>query len=63
MIMNVPDHPDIVSAMRTGYPSWVHPVSYVCENCGDELEFDKCYEDETYEYLCEHCLLKLHRKG
>lgn len=55
-------HPEIEWAHRTGYPSWNQPKIYVCEKCGDEVEPDECYEDENYERLCEHCLLKLHRK-
>lgn len=56
------EHPDIEWAQRTGYPRWNQPKSYVCEECGDELEFDDVYDDENHEILCQHCLLKLHRK-
>lgn len=56
------EHPDIDWAHRTGYPSWKQPKSYVCEECGDEIEFDDCYDDENHEILCEYCLRKLHRK-
>lgn len=56
------EHPDIAWAHRTGYPSWGQPTYYVCEECGEEIEFDEIYEDENHERLCEYCLLKLHRK-
>lgn len=56
------DHPDIEWAQRTGYPSWNQPNPYVCEKCGEEIEFNECYEDENHEVLCDFCLLNLHRK-
>lgn len=59
--MNIPDHPEIESALRTGYPTWNQPEDIVCDNCGDYIE-DEVYEDETYEHLCLDCLLKLHLK-
>lgn len=61
-MFNIPDHPEIECAMRTGYPSWGQPVTYFCEVCGEEVEFNECYEDDQHEHLCEYCLLKLHRK-
>lgn len=62
--MPIPDHPDIASAERTGYPTWNQPreAEYYCGECGRELTSDM-YEDEHYEYLCEDCLLMLHKKG
>ena len=62
IILESLDHPVVVWCERTGYPSWNQPKHYICEKCGDELEFDECYADEDYNCLCEFCLLKLHRK-
>lgn len=57
----VPDHPEIACAMRTGYPSWNQDVMYYCDECGDTLEGD-VYEDRDHKFLCETCLLRLHKK-
>ena len=56
------EHPDIESALRTGYGLYNQPKYYSCEICNDELNFDECYEDEEHEVLCEFCLCKLHQK-
>lgn len=49
---------------RTGYPQEfsenIHNVHY-CGECCCELE-DDIYENDRYEYLCEDCLLMLHKK-
>ena len=55
-------HPEITWAERTGFPSWAQPSELTCELCGDELYFDAIYEDFDHDFLCECCLLKLHRK-
>ena len=55
------DHPDITWCERTGYPQWNQPHIIHCERCGEEIEGD-IYEDFNYSNLCEHCLLRLHRK-
>lgn len=57
------DHPDIESALRTGYGLYHQPEDYTCEICNDELNFNECYEDEDHDCLCEFCLCKLHRKA
>lgn len=62
MIVNIPDHPDIVSAMRTGYPTWNQPKSHYCEECGECLDDETVYEDNMHDYLCRACLLTLHEK-
>lgn len=62
-LSNLPDHPDIASALQYGYPSWAQPKEYHCELCGDPLYFDEIYEDFNHDFLCECCLLKLHRKS
>lgn len=61
-MLQCPDHPDIVMAMKTGYPSWNQPRDIQCDRCHDYIE-DEVYEDELYEYLCVDCLLKLHLKS
>ena len=59
--MIVPDHPDIRDIERTGYPRCYQPEPIYCGECGNEIRND-VYEDEHYDYLCEDCLLRLHRK-
>ena len=56
------EHPDRTAALKTGYPSWNQPKSYYCEECGEELNPEEVYEDFGYDYLCEDCLLGLHKK-
>lgn len=56
-------HPEITWLEETGYPSWLQPEEYNCEVCGDELYPDEIYEDINHDFLCEHCLLKLHKKS
>ena len=58
---NCPDHPEIVSAMKTGYSKWSQPETIYCQECGCEIN-GHIYEDENHEYLCEGCLLYFHRK-
>ena len=60
-MMNIPDHPEITWAERTGYPSWNQPSEIRCDNCGDIID-GEVYEDEYNESLCLDCLLKLHLK-
>lgn len=57
------EHPEITCAERTGYPSWLQHKERKCEECGDYLYLDETYEDEYHDFLCEECLLKLHRKS
>ena len=56
------EHPEIEWIERTGYPSWNQPKYFNCEMCGDEITSDEVYEDFGFDYLCEDCLLKLHKK-
>ena len=60
-MLNIPDHPEITWAERTGYPSWNQPSETRCDNCGDIID-GEVYEDEYNENLCLDCLLKLHLK-
>lgn len=58
-----PDHPDIVAIMNTGYPTWIKPTSVFCEECGADITDEDKYFDSHHDYLCERCLLYLHRTG
>lgn len=60
-MFDLPDHPEIECAMRTGYPSWNQPKEIRCEACGDVIE-DDVYEDEYHSCLCLDCLLIRHLK-
>lgn len=55
------EHPEISRALATGYPSWKQPKVYCCSRCGYEID-GEIYEDFDHDYLCECCLLELHRK-
>lgn len=61
--MKIPDHPDIVSAMLTGYSVAQNrrmdeqQRRAICTDCGERFyEGDKYYEDEDGRYHCELCL-------
>lgn len=56
------EHPHIESAHKTGYAPWNQPKSHYCEECGKCLDDEDEYEDITHDYLCEECLLSLHKK-
>ena len=59
----LPDHPDIESALKTGYPLNGQPKQLYCGECGQPLDDeDDIYEDRYYDYLCKECLLMLHKK-
>lgn len=58
---DIPDHPDIDMAIKTGYPSWNQPEEINCDYCGDAIDCE-VYEDENHETLCLYCLLRLHLK-
>jgi hypothetical protein len=63
---DIPDHPEIECAMRTGYPSWGQEEDNrtYCGECGCELDDeDNVYTTDHYEFLCEDCLKMLHRKA
>ena len=60
------EHPEITWIERTGYPSYAQytqPTEINCEYCGEVIEEDDSYIDTYYDYICEDCLLKLHRRG
>lgn len=60
------EHPDITSALRTGYPrsAWVRETAdpHWCEVCCCLIDEDEIYEDRYHNYLCEDCLKLLHKK-
>lgn len=56
------DHPEVLTIIRTGYPSWMQEKFVSCERCGELIEENESYEDDMYDVLCEDCLLKLHKK-
>lgn len=58
----IPDHYEIQSIERTGYPAYAQPVSHYCEECGKCLDDEDEYEDANHEYLCDSCLCALHKK-
>lgn len=63
MSYSLPDHPDIASALRTGYPVNGQPKPIYCGECGQRLDCEhEIYEDQGYDYLCKDCLLMLHKK-
>lgn len=62
MSCDLREHPDIEWAQRTGYPSWNQPKSNHCEECGKCLDDEEIYETDMHEFLCEECLLTLHKK-
>lgn len=53
------EHPDITSALRTGYPSWeLHHDPRICPMCGETPIDNESYE--VYgEEVCEKCMIKL----
>lgn len=59
---NIPDHPDIVAILLTGYPMWSQPEPIYCCECGKDLDDETVYEDRYHEYLCLDCLKRLHEK-
>lgn len=60
---DVPDHPDIRSALLTGYPRGGQPKTIFCDECGKDITDEDKYEDCQHECLCKECLLDLHFKG
>lgn len=55
------EHPEITSAIETGYPSWKQEETIICEFCEESIVGD-VYEDNNHEFLCLHCLKELHAK-
>ena len=60
LVLNIPDHPEIVSAMLTGYGTMSQPESLYCEFCDNCLDDEEVYYDNEHDFLCKKCLLLLH---
>lgn len=60
---NVPDHPDIRSALLTGYPRGGQSESIFCDECFKDITEEDKYDDCQHGFLCRDCLLSLHFKG
>lgn len=63
MSIHIPDHPEIRSMERTGYPTWLQEDDdkEYCGECGREIEEgEDSYECRTHRILCEDCLKMLH---
>ena len=45
MVRQLPDHPEIECAMRTGYPSWMQ----------ESDENEEYTEEDAYDDYCERC--------
>ena len=56
---DLPDHPAIRNAERTGYPRPVSLSSLICPRCGEDLTInDDVYTDFTGDIIgCSHCLV------
>lgn len=62
--MNIPDHPEIRWAERTGYPSWKQEDDRVyCQECGKDITDEDQYDDAVHTCLCADCLLFFHKIG
>lgn len=59
---DIPDHPEIRSMEKTGYPTWNQPEPIYCDECGRNLDSETIYSDRLHTNLCADCLLMLHEK-
>lgn len=50
----IPDHPEIACALRTGYPRPVKSVK--CADCGEEFTGDHRMYISDGDLVCENCL-------
>lgn len=54
--MPIPDHPEIRSAERTGYPSWNQPDDHVyCEKCGKDITYEDKVDTAYHDCICVSC--------
>lgn len=55
---DLPDHPDITAAMRTGYPYRKQPKPHCCPVCGQEISYlSVLYINGANEVIgCDECL-------
>lgn len=63
MGINDLEHPDITSALYTGYPTWIDPLRVPrCPCCGEECE--TLYKDQQgIVYGCDSCISTLDAWG
>jgi len=52
---DLPDHPEIACALRTGYPRPL-PPHVTCSDCGKELYGDDPVYTPDGETICEDCM-------
>ena len=55
---DIPEHPDIASALQTGYPAGIKELPSVrCSDCGMELSGDDLVFDYDGDSLCGNCFI------
>lgn len=54
------EHPDITSALRTGYPAWQRPPLPTCDRCGAIPDAAFTFEraPSLWRTLCRSCFLE-----
>lgn len=52
--MNIPDHPDVANALRSGWPSGREPAIPTCPVCGEETY--ETYSDGISTLGCPSCV-------
>lgn len=53
----IPDHPAIRSAERTGYPAQ-RKVEHTCSWCDEPIyEGDDCFDLSPYGWCCKDCMI------
>lgn len=51
------DHPDIESALSTGYPRYNQPESsLICDQCGEPIPVEAHYYSIFGHIFCEDCI-------
>ncbi len=54
--MNIPDHPEIACALRTGYPQPPkEPIEIHCDECGCHIDGSEKVYAYDGERICEKC--------
>lgn len=56
-MIQIPDHPDIRAAERTGYAYGKEPKGYLtCDWCGGEIYLGTDYYEIQGETICSECV-------
>lgn len=55
-MQQIPDHPQIASALETGYPSPVHESFVICCDCEKQLTDDDTVYIWEGDNICDECL-------